>query len=181
MPLRQHLASLPGSHQHTPFAGAQGMHMAGTEQVAGLGVLVGSFGAGAVIAGILVAVLGDFKGKGRFVVRSLYLFVVGMIGFAVSRNMLVSVLCLFLTGFSMVGYVSVINTMIQGQVPDHLRGRAMSLFVFSFGGCMPFGNLLAGYLAKVYSAPIALLGQGLGLGAFVLYISVFHPEVRSRI
>jgi MFS family permease len=147
---------------------------------AGYGILVGAFGAGAVSAGVLVALLGDFHGKGLFVVRSIVLFVLGMLGFALSRNMLISVICLLVTGFSMVGYASVINTMIQKTVPDHLRGRAMSLFVFSFGGCMPFGNLLAGYFAKVFSAPTALLGQGFVLGLFSVYLYCFHPEIREH-
>jgi predicted MFS family arabinose efflux permease len=144
---------------------------------AGYGVLVGAFGAGAVLSGILIAFLGDFSGKGRFVLIQMMLFVLGMAGFAFSKNLLVSVLCLLVTGFSMVGFASVTNTIIQAGVPDHLRGRAMSLFVFSFGGCMPLGNLLAGYLAKVYTAPEALLAQATALGFFVGYIYIFHPEV----
>jgi MFS family permease len=146
----------------------------------GFGIMVGAFGAGAVSAGVLVAVLGDFQGKGLFVVRSVVLFVLGMLGFALSRDMLISVICLWVAGFSMVGYASVINTMLQHTVPDHLRGRAMSLFVFSFGGCMPFGNLLAGYFAKVFSAPATLIGQGLLLGVFTLYLYIFHPEIRAN-
>ena len=47
-------------------------------------------------------------------------FILGL-GFALSRNLLVSVACLFLTGFSMVSYTSVINTTIQNAVPDDLR------------------------------------------------------------
>jgi MFS family permease len=147
----------------------------------GYGVLVASFGAGAVLAGIIVAILGDFHGKGRYVVQSVFLFVGGMISFSVSRNMLISVVCLFITGFSMVSYASVINTIIQGRVPDHLRGRAMSLFVFSFGGCMPFGSLLAGWLAKMFTTPRALIGQGVALGVFVLYLYVFHPDIRQDV
>jgi MFS family permease len=108
------------------------------------------------------------------------LFVGGMIGFALSRNMLLSVVCLFLTGFSMVGYASVINTMIQNAVPDHLRGRAMSMFVFSFGGCMPFGNLMAGALANRFGAPDAILGQGIALGCFALYFCCVRPEIRTH-
>lgn len=146
----------------------------------GLGIMVGSFGMGAILAGILVALLGDFHGKGLFVARSVLLFVVGLIGFSLSRNFLLSVVCLFFSGFSMVGFASVINTMIQRAVPDHLRGRAMSMFVFSFGGCMPFGNLLSGYLAKVFGAPHALLGQGLALACFALYICIFRSEIRTH-
>jgi predicted MFS family arabinose efflux permease len=146
----------------------------------GFGVLVAAFGAGAVLAGILAAILGDFRGKGRFVLRSLLLFVAALLCFSLSRNLLLSVVSLFIAGFSMVSYASVINTTIQNAVPDHLRGRAMSLFVFSFGGCMPFGNLLAGYLAKEFTAPYAMLGQGLVLGCFAVYVYFVHPEVSHQ-
>ena len=145
----------------------------------GYGVCMGAFGLGAVTAGTLVAILSDFHGKGLFVVRSVFLFVGGMLVFALSHNLLLSVVCLFICGFSMVGYSSVINTVIQRTVPDHLRGRAMSLFVFSFGGCMPFGNLLAGYLAKVFTAPTALIGQSVVLGGFAVYLYIFQSHVRT--
>ncbi len=146
----------------------------------GLGVMVGAFGLGAILAGILVALLGDFQGKGRFVARNVLLFVVGLVGFSLSSNFLLSVICLFFSGFSMVGFASVINTMIQRAVPDHLRGRAMSMFVFSFGGCMPFGNLMAGYLANVFGAPRALLGQGVVLAIFSLYVCCYRSEIRTH-
>jgi MFS family permease len=145
----------------------------------GYGILVAAFGAGAVAAGVLVALLGDFRGKGLFVLRSVGAFVVTMLVFAVSRNMLLSALCLFIAGFSMVCYTSVINTTIQSAVPDHLRGRAMSLFVFSFGGCMPVGNLVSGFLAKSYGAPKALILQGVLLAGFVVYLICFQPEIRT--
>ena len=44
---------------------------------------------------------------------------------------------------------------------------------------MPFGNLLTGYLAKVFTAPATLFGEGLVLGVFALYITFFRPEVRT--
>lgn len=145
----------------------------------GLGVLVGSFGVGAVLGGMMVALVGNFAQKGKFVLQSLFLYVGGMVFFAISRNILVSVLCLFITGFSMVSFASVINTIIQGSVPDYLRGRAMSVFVFSFGGCMPLGNLLVGWLAKTYSAPTALVALGFFLLIFTQYVYSAHSDIHS--
>jgi predicted MFS family arabinose efflux permease len=145
----------------------------------GLGFLVGSFGAGAVLGAFAVAYRGDFSHKGRFALRMVFLFVIGMLGFSFSHWTFLSMACLFLTGYAMVGSASVINTLVQSSVPDHLRGRAVSIFVFSFGGCMPFGNLLAGWLAKTVGAPVALFGQGTALGLLALYIYASHKDVRT--
>jgi MFS family permease len=149
------------------------------EGATGYGIMMGAFGVGAVAAGVLVAILGDFHGKGRFIMRSMCVFIAALLIFSFSRNFLLSVICLIVSGFSMVSYTSVVNTTIQNAVPDHLRGRAMSMFVLSFGGCMPFGSLMAGYLAKLYTAPVALLGQGLALAVFTGYVYRFKPDIRS--
>jgi len=145
----------------------------------GLGLLVGAFGAGAVLGAFGVAWRGDFPRKGRFVLRMIFLFALSMLGFSKSLWLPLSLVCLFISGFSMISFSSVINSLVQSSVPDHLRGRAVSIFVFSFGGCMPIGNLLAGWLAKTYGAPSALLGQGIVLGLFVAYVYTAHPDVQS--
>jgi MFS family permease len=145
----------------------------------GLGLLVGSFGAGAVFGAFGVAWRGDFSGKGRFVLNMILLFAVSVLGFSHSKWLPLSLACLFVSGFSMISFAAVINSLVQSSVPDHLRGRAVSIFVFSFGGCMPIGNLLAGWLAKVYGAPTALLGQGILLYVFALYVYTAHREVHT--
>ena len=39
------------------------------------------------------------------------------------------------------------NTLIQSMVPDHLRGRVMSVYSMMFMGMAPIGSLLAGAAA----------------------------------
>jgi MFS family permease len=136
----------------------------------GLGIMMASFGIGAVLGGFVVAYLGDFIGKERFALRGEALFVIALIAFSFTRNALLGMIFLFLAGFSLVTFASVVNSLVQSKVPEHMRGRAMSLFVFAFGGCMPFGNLLAGWLARMWGVPMALLAQGCLLGIFVTYI-----------
>ena len=139
-----------------------------------------AFGAGAVSGGFVVAYLGEFTGKLKFALRGEALFVLAMVLFPFSRDMLLCMIFLFAAGFSLVSFSSVVNSLFQTSVPDHMRGRAMSLFVFSFGGCMPFGNLLAGWLGRLWGVPTALLAQAGLLGILVLciYISKF-AKVRT--
>ncbi len=136
----------------------------------GLGILMASFGVGAVSGGLVVAYRGDFPGKERFALRGEGFFILGMLAFSYSRNPLLCMIFLFVMGFSMVSFASVVNSLVQSNVPEHMRGRAMSLFVFAFGGCMPFGSLLAGWLADLWSVPTALCVQGCVLGVLVVYI-----------
>ena len=144
----------------------------------GYGVLMGAFGTGAVISGLLVAFWGNAAGREKYVMRFVFVFVASMIVFSLSRNLLLSLMALFFAGFAMVGFASIIYTLIQTNVPDHLRGRAMSLFVFSFGGFMPFGNLMAGFLAKHIQAPHTVLLQGLLFGAFAVFV---HQRVKQTL
>ena len=54
-------------------------------------------------------------------------------------------------------------------VPDGMRGRVMGVYAFCFIGLSPFGHFLAGWLAKVISAPFAVsLGSMVGVVALFL-------------
>ncbi len=141
----------------------------------GLGALMASFGVGAVAGGFLVAYLGEFPGKERFAIKGVLLFIVSLMGFSFSRDTLLCMVFLFLAGFSMVSFASVVNGLIQSTVLEHMRGSAMGLFVFAFGGLMPVGNLLGGWLAWLWGVPWALLGMACMLGLLVvcIYFSKF--------
>jgi MFS family permease len=147
--------------------------------VVGLGWLVGAFGTGAVLGGFRVAYLADFPRKGNYVLMSVLVFSLACIGFSVSHRLYFSLFCLVAAGYAMVSFTSVINTLVQTSVPDHLRGRAVSLFIFCFGGTMPFGNLLAGWMANHVGAPRTLLIQGSLLGFYTAILYVIRPEIRD--
>jgi hypothetical protein len=62
------------------------------------------------------------------------------------------------------------NTTIQLAVPDHLRGRVMSVYTTVFSASVPIGGLAMGAVASAFGVPIAIaLGGALtlvaGLGA----------------
>jgi MFS family permease len=74
------------------------------------------------------------------------------------------------------------NTTIQLNVPDHLRGRVMSVYTTVFSGSVPAGGLLMGAIASGWGVPISLLIGGVlsvagGAGAW-LWLRRIHPEPR---
>ena len=50
-------------------------------------------------------------------------------------------------------------SLVQLIVPDHLRGRVMSIYMVAFRGGMPLGSLAGGYAASLTSAPHVLARQ----------------------
>lgn len=124
--------------------------------VKGLGVLMSSTGLGALIGALSLARLGDFKYKGRFLISSVFLFSLSLIVFSLSKSYSLSIFILVFIGCTSVIPIALINTLIQINVPDKFRGRVMSLFMITFAGMMPFGNLISGALAQGLGVSMAL-------------------------
>ncbi len=129
--------------------------------VKGLGILMSSTGLGALIGALILARLGDFKYKGRLLIGSAFLFSLSLIIFSLSKNYALAVFSLILIGCTSVIPIALINTLLQINVPDEFRGRVMSLFMITFAGIMPFGNLISGGLAQTLGVSAALFFCGL--------------------
>ena len=59
----------------------------------------------------------------------------------------------FLAGAALLVVFSMTASLVQLIVPDHLRGRVMSIYMVAFRGGMPLGSLASGFLASRASAP----------------------------
>ena len=129
--------------------------------VKGLGILMSSAGLGALIGALALARLGDFKYKGKLLIWAVFSFACSLIVFSLSRNYPVAIVSLICVGCSSVTAIALINTLIQIKVPDEFRGRVMSLFMITFAGIMPFGNLISGTLAQAFGVSQALFFCGL--------------------
>ena len=134
-----------------------------------LGFLMGASGMGAVTAALTLASRREVFGLGRWVVLACGGFGISLLLFSVSRNFWLSMVILVPVGFSMMTQMSSSNTLIQSMVPDHLRGRVMSVYSMMFMGLAPFGALLAGSLAGIIGAPetVALGGLACVVGSAI--------------
>src|SRR5258707_13432789 len=73
-------------------------------------------------------------------------------------------------GFGSILMAATANTTIQMAVPDHLRGRVMSLYTTAFSASVPIGGLAMGAVASAFGASDAIalggvLSVGVGLAA----------------
>ena len=136
-------------------------------------------GAGAVCGALVTAWLGRFRHMGWTLLAILGLFGALVTAFALSRVGWLSNLLLFLTGASLLMTFSMTSSLVQLIVPDHLRGRVMSIYMVAFRGGMPLGSLAAGYAASWSSAPIVLAVNGVLIVGVALYFLVRSHGVRE--
>ncbi len=126
----------------------------------GLGFLMSSSGLGAFSAAMILAFLGDVKNKKAYMSVAGILFSIFLIAFSLSRITILSVIFLFVTGWSIVSFLANSNSLIQLSVDDSIRGRVMSVFSLVFLGLSPVGSLIIGSMADYISTPTALVLSG---------------------
>jgi MFS family permease len=125
----------------------------------GLGVLMACSGAGAFLGAITIASLAHLRRRGLFVVRASAGFYAAIIAFTFSRNFYLSGLLLSVAGYCMIISVATINSLLQHLAEDHMRGRVMSIYSTAFLGLPPIGCLIAGSMAHLIGAPLAIAGM----------------------
>ncbi|WP_218082073.1 MFS transporter [Anthocerotibacter panamensis] len=143
----------------------------------GLGWMTGAVGVGAVVGSLVIADQGERLGKGRILFIGSLGLALSLTGFALSTNFFLSLGLLMGMGASIVGQVTIVNTLLQSMVPDQLRGRVLSMFSLAFMGVLPLGNLLSGFVAEYIGVALTLaLGAGL-VGIYALTAFGRHPEM----
>ncbi|HEV8427931.1 MAG TPA: MFS transporter [Pyrinomonadaceae bacterium] len=145
----------------------------------GLALMMGTAGGGAFIGALLVAYLGDFRRKGWFVLGGSIMFGLCIIGFALSARLSLSLLFLFGLGFAIVLSVAITNTLLQKLVTDQMRGRVMSMFILSFIGTMPIGNILAGAASNHFGPQHTLAVGGFVVTIVATGVAIFNHRLRE--
>ncbi|HPL82716.1 MAG TPA: MFS transporter, partial [Candidatus Omnitrophota bacterium] len=145
--------------------------------IKGLGVLMSAAGAGALFGALILARLGDFKYKGKLLISSAMAFSLSLVVFSLSKNYFLSIFALILVGFSSVTAIALVNTLLQTKVEDRFRGRVMSVFMITFAGMMPFGNLIAGGLAHTMGVSFAVMFGGIICALFFTAVSFLFPSI----
>jgi MFS family permease len=72
----------------------------------------------------------------------------------------VALLAMFFAGIGGIAMAATANTLVQLMVPDHLRGRVMSVYTTVFAGSTPIGGLVTGSVASAFGAATALVFAG---------------------
>ncbi|MBF2027014.1 MAG: MFS transporter [Oscillatoriales cyanobacterium C42_A2020_001] len=139
-----------------------------------LGFLMAASGIGALMGGIYLTTRTTVVGLGKVIMVAPALAGAGLIAFALSRNLSLSLLCSLAIGLGSILQIAASNTVLQTVVEDSKRGRVLSLFTMAFLGVVPFGNLLFGVLASRIGAPATLV---LGGSVCLLASFVFSQQL----
>lgn len=126
----------------------------------GLGGLMAATGIGALVGAFQIARRSSVRGLGTIIARSAAFFGLSLVVLAASTTLWLSVAALIAIGYGMISGMAGANTLLQSLVPDHLRGRVMSLYTLVFLGVAPIGSLLAGTVAAKFGTPLAVGGGG---------------------
>ncbi|MEI7760260.1 MAG: MFS transporter [Thermoleophilia bacterium] len=138
------------------------------------GLIASVFGAGALCGALTLATIGRAK---------LVLVLVGAAGFGgfqllLARQDTLPTVCavLFVIGIFYAIWGSSALATLQLSAPDHMRGRAASLYFFAFMGGAPLGGLLSGSLTAHGGTRLAFTVAGVvavvvaTLGALILIV-----------
>jgi MFS family permease len=146
---------------------------------AGLSLLMGTAGAGALVGALVIAYLGDVRRKGLILLGSMFSAGICITGLASVSSPRLALPLLFATGISMVTFFALGNTLVQQLVTDEMRGRVMSMWILTFIGTTPFGSFLSGAAADRFGPQPTLAVCGLVVLLFGLTAGLSTPRLRE--
>ena len=135
-------------------------------------------GFGALTAAFLAAFFSASKRKGLALILGQASFILALIALGLARNLSLSLGLLILIGYGSVTQLVTMNTLIQLQVPNGLRGRVFAMYLWALQGVAPFGSLLIGGLAQTWGVPLATMVGGLVMLVTIGALHLLNPGVR---
>ena len=136
-------------------------------------------GSGSVLGALMYAGLKKREGRGKLTLKVQLVMALVIMIFALSRNLVLSCVALFLGGVCLMTLIASISSLVQLAITDEVRGRVMSVFMLAFRGGMPLGSLSAGVLASQLSPTLALLGMSSLLGATALILLASSTPIKE--
>lgn len=136
-------------------------------------------GIGALVAAFSIAFFTSYKKKGIWLTFGQYIFVLAVIALSFMRTTTPAYILLMLIGWGTVTQLAIMNVLIQIQVPNGLRGRVFSTYLWAIQGVAPFGSLLTGWWAQTWGVPRTLLACGLLVLVILTGMHFSRPDIRE--
>jgi MFS family permease len=136
---------------------------------AGLGALLAVAAAGALAGSIWLSLPGLGRRAGRTMVLATLAFGLSLLAFTLSGTFALAMGAMFLTGLTGQVYRTTNRITLQSKVPDHLRGRILSIALMD-RGFIPIGAVLLGAVADFGGATCA--GALMGGGCLLVTLAV---------
>ncbi len=143
----------------------------------GLGIMNGIQSAGGILGVIVLASMGDVRRKGLLFLVVVHVFGVALVLLGMSNTLVLAMVLLTVVS-AMTALTDVLSqTLMQLNVPNELRGRAMGSWVLAIG-TSPIGHMQIGALASLVSVGFALSFSGLALVALAAGLTLLSGRLR---
>jgi MFS family permease len=124
------------------------------------GILSASLGIGAILATPLIAGPGSGMLRSRLIGAGLIVYGCALMGFALAPNYWFGAAALMAAGGGYLAIASTLNTTIQLQVAENMRGKVLAVYVMGLTGSAPIGALVQGWAADVIGPRLTVVIAG---------------------
>jgi MFS family permease len=141
-----------------------------SESAIGYGLLLGCFGAGAIVGALLMQ-LARTRWSTEVIV-STGVVILGLVIVTISGLHRLSTLApvMLIGGAAWVIFISLINALVQNLAPDWVRARVLAIFILVYQGSFALGSAAWGVIAQRAGIRVALVYAGVGTIGSVVFV-----------
>ncbi|HYE68978.1 MAG TPA: MFS transporter [Anaerovoracaceae bacterium] len=151
-----------------------------SQNATGYGLLMTSMGIGSFMGSLTLVAWSHKTPKLRYLVGGALGMSFFLVILALEKNFQLACITLFLIGFCSIIFTTLVNTTIQLNSSDEMRGRVMSVYTLVFGGVIPIGSLFAGQLTEYAGAPGCMIISGI-IGILATAYSITAMRRKRRV
>ena len=145
----------------------------------GLGVAIAATGVGGFAGALLTAHLGTREQRGVIWGASALIMAAGVLSLGFIWKLWITLPVLFVIGTATMTFLGTSNTLIQTLSPDHVRGRAISVYSMIALGVVPGGALIVGAVGSLLGLHSAFRIVGGLTAAIVFWVWISRPVLRT--
>ncbi|HEX6966605.1 MAG TPA: MFS transporter [Gemmatimonadaceae bacterium] len=146
-----------------------------------LGFLMTATGVGALAGALYLASRHTVLGLGRAIVIATLTFGGGLVAFALSHTLWISLVVLMFVGAGFMIEMASTNTILQTIVEERLRGRVMAFYAMAVLGTAPIGSLIAGIVAEHIGVAHTILLGGIACMLGGVWFALRLPALRALV
>ena len=136
-------------------------------------------GIGALIAAFFLATFSGIKRRGLLMTIGQFAFIMALIGLSQVSQVPPALILMLVLGWGMVTQLNLMNVLIQVNVPNELRGRVFSSYLWALQGVAPFGSLFIGWMAQNWGISTTALVCGLICLVTAGAVHISNPSLRK--
>ncbi len=145
----------------------------------GFGQLMAAIGLGSIVGALVTGALPKFVTKGKLLTATVISWPAILMIFSTSNLFSLSIVLLFFIGLTQGMSMALIQTLLLAGSSEEMRGRVSGARAFAIS-TLPLGNLITGYGASHWGAPMMLIINSFASILITIVIAIWSSELLRR-